>query len=203
MLASMLAFTARAQVLQNTYWRMYDITNVFQAYVRLGQDTFYVSSDNIQYDSIATFTTSGNLFTIIDMPFWQCPTTDTGRYTFLIQADTLRFATISDACMVRNSVLAFYYFVQLPTAIEDLNPISTAIIYPNPSADGIFNLMFNGNGNMPNKIYVMNVDGRKIMDENISSGALNRIINLQSFASGIYFLVMENETGRRVSKLVR
>jgi len=203
MLASMLAFTTNSQTLQNTYWRMYDINNALQAYVYLGQDTFYVSPDNVIYDSIATFTTVGNLFTIIDMPFWQCPQSDTGRYTFLIQADTLRFTTISDPCMSRNSVLAFGYLVQLPTGIEDLNSISTAIVYPNPSADGIFNVMFNDYGSLPERIYVLNVDGRKILDETVSSGAINHIINLQSFSSGIYFLVMENEKGKKVMKLVR
>ncbi|HLG34776.1 MAG TPA: T9SS type A sorting domain-containing protein [Bacteroidia bacterium] len=84
-------------------------------------------------------------------------------------------------------------------AADDNSPA----VSPNPSADGIFNLMFNGKGNMPNKIYVLNVDGRKILDENIASGATNHTINLQSHTSGIYFLVMENEKGRRVMKVVR
>jgi hypothetical protein len=84
-----------------------------------------------------------------------------------------------------------------------LNGISGAIISPNPSADGIFNLTFNENGTMPEKIYVLNVDGRKIMDVRAENFPPQRVINLQSCASGIYFLVMENENGRRVMKLVR
>lgn len=210
MLASMLAMTARGQMLQNTWWRMYNFSNIPFDYVHFGQDTFSFSTNNIAYFYAATYTTNGNLFEITNTTFWNCALSDTGNYSFTIQNDTLLFSFISDTCVTRHIVLLSYYFVRLVTGAEDLNPISTATISPNPSADGIFNLMFNENGAMPNKIYVMAADGRKILDvgaENFlplhSRIPTNRIINLQSRASGIYFLVMENEKGRKVYKLVR
>lgn len=76
-------------------------------------------------------------------------------------------------------------------------------ISPNPSVDGIFNLTFSKNENMEKRVYVVTTDGKKITDENISSLATNHVINLQSYAEGIYFLVMEGTKERRVMKLVR
>ncbi|MBK5285851.1 MAG: T9SS type A sorting domain-containing protein [Bacteroidia bacterium] len=203
MLASMLAFTARAQVLQNTWWRSYTLTNVASEYWHFGQDTIGQSITGNGEIKISTYTTNSNLFTIIDLPFNWCPVTDTGKYNFLIQSDTLRFNIISDPCNYRQGVFSFYYFVRSYLGIEDLNSISTATIYPNPSTDGIFNLKFNDYNNLPQRIYVMSADGRKIMKETFSTAATNHTLNLQPFASGIYFLVMENEKGSRVVKLVK
>jgi len=201
MLASMLAFTARAQVLQNTLWRSYTLTNVASEYWHFGQDTIGQSITGNGEIKISTYTTIGNLFTIIDLPFNWCPVTDTGKYNFLIQSDTLRFNIISDPCNYRPGVFSFYYFVRSYLGIEDINPFSTTTVYPNPSEDGIFTLSFTANNNLPKRIYVMTADGRKIMDETFSSAATNHALNLQPYASGIYFLVMENEKGRRVFKL--
>ena len=88
----------------------------------------------------------------------------------------------------------------IPVASADVNSPSVS---PNPSADGIFNVSFGKNENMFKRIYIIGTDGKKIMVENISSAAINHIINLQSYAEGIYFLVMEGAKGRRVLKLVR
>jgi len=210
MLASMLALTARAQVLENTLWRAYDFSNTPSWYWHFTQDSLFYGADTISYVYVANYTTFGTFFVITNATLWFCFQSDTGTYNFYILADTLRFLIDNDLCGDRIVYLTTHYFVRLPTGIEDINSISTASIYPNPSADGIFNITFHGNGSMPERIYVLNVDGRKIMDVGAihespvqSSAEINFTINLQSCASGIYFLVMENEKGRRVSKLVR
>ncbi len=203
MLATMLAFTARGQVLQNTLWREYTLTNIPSLYWYFGQDTIFKSVDNISFNHISIYTTISNLITIIDPPFNDCPVTDTGIYNFLVQSDTLRFSFISDPCNYRQSVFSLHYFLQLTTGITNINPISTANISPNPSPEGIFNVSFNGNNKLPKRIYVLSADGRKILEENYSSAATNHIIHLQSCAPGIYFLVMENDLGRKVAKLVK
>ena len=97
------------------------------------------------------------------------------------------------------------------TGIDDAGADNNSLfVSPNPSADGIFNLTFTGNGSLPKRIYVLSADGRKIMDVGAihespvqSSAEINFTINLQSCASGIYFLVFDNEKERRVFKLVR
>jgi hypothetical protein len=210
MLASMLAFTARGQVLQGTLWRAYNWNNVPDLYWYFAQDTLYVSYDNVSFFDSTVFTTVGSLFTIEVMNFFSCVQPYTGTYNFLITGDTLRFTVINDLCFQRLSYFNLHYFLRITTGIEDINPISPANISPNPSADGIFNLSFNdvraiheSPQRLPKRIYVLSADGRKIMEEMFSSAATNHIINLQSCASGIYFLVMENDLGRKVSKLIR
>jgi hypothetical protein len=89
------------------------------------------------------------------------------------------------------------------TGINEEATENSPAVYPNPSADGIFNLSLGKNESMLKRVYVVTTDGKKIMDETVSSAAINRVINLQSFAEGIYFLVIENKNGRRVMKLVR
>ena len=210
MLASMLAFTASAQLLQDAYWRAYDASDVPQGYMHitpntlsLAMGTISFSTDNITFIDAETYSECCLAIGITDINPTPCGVNYTGIYTYTYLGDTLKFTLNTDSCSSRNSYFTTLYFLPTLAGIEDINSISTATIYPNPSADGIFNLMLTGNGNMPNKIYVLNVDGRKIMDETFSSAATNHSINLQSCASGIYFLVMENEKGRRVAKLVR
>lgn len=203
MLASMLAMSAHSQTLQNTYWHAYNVNNTPGLYFYFGQDTISVGFNNSSYSIEHLYATNGNTFTIEDYPSPNCGMNYIGSYTFMFTPDTLWFTVISDTCSMRQNYFSYHYFLQLNTGTEELNGFSGATISPNPSADGIFNLMFNENGTMPNKIYVMAADGRKILDENILSGATNHTINIQSRASGIYFLVTENEKGRRVYKLVR
>ena len=203
MVASMIAITARGQVLQNTWWRSYWYTNGASYLWHFGQDTLFFNSDVYSNFPKATYTNNSNLFTIAYLDTTFCSFSDTGNYSFTILGDTLRFGIVSEPCYWRGFYFTYNYFVRIYVGISDINPISTATISPNPSADGIFNLMFTGNGNLPQKIYVMSADGRKIMDETFSSAAPNHTINLQSCAAGIYFLVLENEKGRRVAKLVR
>src|SRR5260221_5453156 len=91
MLATMLAFTARGQVLQNTYWRAYTLTNFATQYWYFGQDTLFNSNSNSNYIPLSTFTTNGNIITIVDIPSPNCPLIDTGAYGTLIMTDTLYF----------------------------------------------------------------------------------------------------------------
>ena len=203
MLASMLALAARGQVLQNTWWRSYWYTNGASYYWYFGQDTLFNSSDNIWYTDIAVFTNNGNLFTTAYLDTALCSFSDTGNYSFTILGDTLRFGIVSELCYWRGFYFTNNYFVRNYVGIENITPISPATISPNPSADGIFNLTFSDYNNMPQKIYVLNVDGRKIKEENFSGLEKNHTINLQSRATGIYFLVIETENGRRVYKLMR
>ncbi|MEP7170112.1 MAG: hypothetical protein ABI855_12135, partial [Bacteroidota bacterium] len=129
-----------AQTLYYTTWSVYSPTNVFYSYFHFGSDTLSVSFDNVTYYPISNFLESGNTFTVFDLNGTTCPVTDTGHYTFTITNDTLRFTLVSDPCLPRSSVLSTYYGVMFSTGIETENPSSVLLLFPNPSANGIFNL---------------------------------------------------------------
>jgi hypothetical protein len=203
LLATMLAFNASSQVLQNTYWRNYDLNGNPNLYWYFNQDSAFVSSDTVGFNYLFSFTVAGSLVTFGNDISPSCLTSDTGQYNISIQADTLHFNLVTDQCAQRAYFFNNTYFVQLFTGIEDMNPFSHAIISPNPSATGIFSLNFSDSGNLPQRIYVMTTDGRKIIEENYVNASTRHTINLQAHASGVYFLVMENEKGRRVMKLVK
>jgi len=204
LLLMMTALAARAQSLANTSWRAYDLSNNTPGlFWRFSADTVYVSSNDVSYTPVSTYATNTNTFLITDLSPVLCGANYTAAYTFTIIVDSLMFGYVNDTCSVRYTNILANYFLRNTTGIEDLNPVSAANIYPNPSADGVFNLKFSDYNNLPKRIYVLSTDGRKIIEETFSSNATNHAINLHSCASGIYFIVMENDLGRRVAKLVR
>lgn len=203
MFASILALNINAQMLQNTYWRQYDTSNVVHGWFIFGQDTVFSSYNNITFTPCSFYYSAGNSIKFLWLNNFNCLPNDTGEYSYSVQNDTLRFTPVSEPCSVRLWFFTSHYFVQLPTGIEDMSSVFGAIVSPDPLADGIFNLKFTDSGSLPHRVYLMSTDGRKIQEENCVSTSSNHTINLQSNASGIYFLVMENRKGRKVIKLVR
>lgn len=123
----------RSQTLYNTKWSVYDTSSTFLVYFNFGTDTLSYSTDNVSYTNIATFSVSSNNFTIVDLSAATCPLSDTGRYTFLIQSDTLKYTLISDLCTSRSETFVTFHWVALLTGTETANQLSKNIfVYPNP-----------------------------------------------------------------------
>ena len=202
-LVTIVAFAAHAQPLANTSWRAYDFSNTPGFFLHFGADTVSLSTNDVSYIPVSTYATNTNVFLITDISAASCGATYTGAYNFTIVGDSLAFSYVNDTCSARYTNLLTNYFLRNTAGIGDLNSVSAAIISPNPSPEGIFNLSFNENNNLPKRIYVLNVDGRKIFEENFLSTEKNHLINLRSCAAGVYFLVMENNLGRKMLKLVR
>jgi plastocyanin len=94
--------------------------------------------------------------------------------------------------------------VTCTTGMDDAKADADApMVYPNPSANGMFNVSFAQNENAPKRVYIVDTKGKKIVDETFDSAALSRTFNLQSAAPGVYFLVSEGVKGKKVTKLVR
>ena len=92
--------------------------------------------------------------------------------------------------------------VTCSTGIEEHNT-AVSFVYPNPSQDGRFNVSLEATASTPTELLVTNAEGRTLLSESVSSGTLNHALNLEALSSGVYFLVLNNEKGRRVFKLMR
>lgn len=70
------------------------------------------------------------------------------------------------------------------SGIEE-NSVNTGVkIYPNPSADGIFNVEFT----KANEISVIDAAGTTIYQTTVDANATTKAINLSQFSNGVYFI---------------
>ena len=186
---------AHSQQLANTTWAAYDTSNVFSLYWQFDNTTASYSFDNITYTTNSYYFENGNQFTIVDLPGSGCFPTDTGRYTFLIQTDTLRFTLITDPCIGRTEYVPVFYFVRLTTGISQQHAISDFSISPNPFSD---KLIIKGN-TQPAELSLYDIAGRKVFNQTFS-GSLS--VNTSQFSKGIYTYELRNnsQTSGWVSK---
>ncbi|MEI8203999.1 MAG: T9SS type A sorting domain-containing protein [Bacteroidota bacterium] len=187
-----------AQSLQNTTWQVYDTLGTFLSYFRFGTDTLFSSMDNNTWESGATYTQSGNNFRIVDLPGINCPISDTGRYTFLIQNDTLKFTLVVDSCTDRSEALTTFDWVRLQTGIDDLTSVHNIKIYPNPVGDVVY--IKTSRFALGSTYDVSDLSGKKIFNGKLLNETTS--IDLRTLASGLYFLKI-GENNKQTFKLVK
>jgi Secretion system C-terminal sorting domain len=193
-------------LLHNTFWDIYSPSNVLTYRFHYGTDIGYISSDLTTYYPLTNFFENGNevMFNDINGAPLACPPADTGRYTFTIQNDTLLYTVLSETCTGRIPVLTVYHWVQNTTGIETQNAQQAIQLFPNPSADGIFNLRVNNKELEFDKLSVNTIQGKLILETIIAGhGFIERSVNLSGFPTGIYLLTLHGQQGNKVIKLVR
>ncbi len=184
---------------------MYTPLNVFAFYFQFANDTLSLSADNINYTPTSVFNVNGNIITIYDYTGnTGCPAADTGTYNFNIANDTLQFTLIADPCFSRAQVLDNYYGVALLSSIDDKKIDDNFSLYPNPSANGIYNLKIAGDKNEYPKFIISNIEGKRIV-EKIMPEFKNDVaeINLANLDAGVYFLTLQSQQKNKVFKLIR
>lgn len=131
----------------------------------------------------------------------QCNWSDTGKYIFTIQNDTLDFTLVSDPCISsgRPVVMDTYIFVRLTTTgIESVSP-DLMLLSPNPSPNGIFNLSHASF----DRITVLNLMGNVVYQDNNPHFMQNYLINIKSVNCGIYFIKICKGKQVVVKKIVK
>ena len=196
-----LFFSGRSQQLQNTYWHSFSSAGVPFLYWHFEQDTLKYSSTNVSFTSVSVFTNVGNNFVIRDV-VGNC-LSDTGRYTYTIVNDTLRFFVVEDSCASRAAVFFSYYFVSIPTGIDNAGAFKSIQVYPNPSTDGIFNLAAENNTDGFKKITVNTMMGEKVWEDNFNQLKTRYSINLQELPAGMYFLTLSNSNSERTFRIIK
>jgi hypothetical protein len=194
-------FAGHSTTLANTTWHTFAYaTNAPDLFFKFDATSIYYSTNNISYTLISPYSEIGNVMRLYND--LNCGT-DTGKYSFILSNDTLRFTLVNDLCSSRASYFSSYYFVAMLTGIKTESSLSGIEVFPNPSADGIFNLSLTSPATGQTKISVCDVDGKIIYEKEILSGNKNYSIDLQQFPEGVYFLTVSDATGNKVIKLLR
>ncbi|MFL5728545.1 MAG: T9SS type A sorting domain-containing protein, partial [Cytophagaceae bacterium] len=143
------------------------------------------SSDGINFESIGTVKANGNsnsplLYSYIDYS----PMHGTSYYRLLPYDSDGTFGTGPVKSITNNH-----------TGI---------IINPNPNS-GSFNISFTTDAGTRVKLTLINPLGQTVQEETLqsSSGEISRDMNIQSLASGIYFLHIEGADQKSISKIVK
>ena len=186
----LISICGRSQTLYNTTWSVYDTSNILFFYFHFGTDTLSMSPDNILYTPLATFQENVDSVTFIDLPGSDCA--DTGRYTFVLQDDTLKFTLINDTCLNRRNVLINFHWVSFITGIHTVNPLATIQLFPNPS-NGIFSIKSEKSLVLGTRIEIVNLLGDKVFSLEISFEKTE--IDLCSLPKGIYCYQIKSEKG--------
>jgi hypothetical protein len=197
---AMCGFSARSQTLYNTKWYVYDASGTFMGYFRFSTDTLSYSFDNVSYTNESTFQVNGNIFTIHDLLGTVCTITDTGRYTFLIRNDSLKFTLKNDLCISRSNALTTQYYVAFHLGIHPMNQLTTNIsVYPDPAND-LITIKISGE-KAGNNLTIMNIEGRKLIDRQITGSSTQ--IDISTLPSGVYFVRVTNHRTMQVGKFIK
>lgn len=95
-----------------------------------------------------------------------------------------------------------YFTVGYEIGIDEETIESFIDIYPNPAKD-ILNVQFHVNGNEDVKIALMDLSGRKIIDQKLSISDLHEHrIDLNGMARGMYELIVEMDGKRQIEKVL-
>lgn len=190
---------AFSQNLYNTKWSVYNSSGILQGYFHFGTDTLSYSLNNITYTKVSTFQVNVNDFVIHDLTGTACPLIDTGRYTFLIRNDSLKFTLVSDECTSRSYSLTAQYYVSLTSGLPALNKSTSFSFYPNPVKD-LLTIK-------ASEIYsqysfvILNLNGQELIKQEITEPKTT--IDVSSLSGGVYFMKISGDGFVQVRKLIK
>ncbi len=98
-----------------------------------------------------------------------------------------------------DSVLKLNLTINITTGFNEAALASGISVFPNPS-NGVFNIKFNNAAIMPAKARVISVIGTEVLNKTITS---NDTVDLSSFQSGIYYLILESEGTTKTWRIVK
>ena len=198
----MLAFRSvitYSQPLQNSLWKVYHPEGIFFLFFYFHDDTLSTSFDNITYTDVGTGQVIGNNISVVDLPGGQCPVSDTGRYTYLVQNDTLKFTLVADQCTSRSTTMTTFHYVRFYTGIPVAIDYPTLGLFPNPSREQI-TIFFSPSRGI-NWLSIFNVTGEKVIEKQITDNEIQ--IDISALPRGVYFVRLQNEKMMGVEKIVK
>jgi hypothetical protein len=190
----------KAQSLAYTYWLGTKPPSLNLG-ASFGPDTISFGAFGGALTATSTYYTIGSQFFIHDFyPSTACQ--DTGKYTFVNNGSSLVFTLISDPCTSRRNTLINYSWTFWAwTGVSDLSSTTSAIIYPNPSENGIYNLVIPGKSTGTHQVTLFDLSGRMVYSAALESA--ENILDLEFLAPGIYNGSCTSERGVVPFKIVR
>lgn len=85
------------------------------------------------------------------------------------------------------------------TSISNITSVATAVVYPNPSQDGLFAIN-TGNVSGPSTVTVYNIIGKAVYTSEFSGS--NGTVDLSTQPNGSYFAAIKNNAGTITRKIV-
>ena len=90
------------------------------------------------------------------------------------------------------------------TEVEDQEAVTSFSVYPNPANEAINVSIVTAKGEVTT-VNLLDISGKVISSHNLGfiMGEKNMSINVEELPTGIYFIEMQNETGRQVKKFTK
>jgi len=172
-----------SQILKNTIWDVKNASGNYFGYFKFGIDTLFEGINQNSYIPWGTYKERGDSISFIDFGQHGCSVTDTGKYTFSIKNDTLKYTLIKDSCEQRRENLTTFYWVRIPSGIIEANSSATILLFPNPSR-GKFSVISETTQIIGKIFEILDMLGRKVFYLEINS--FKTEIDLSGIPKGIY-----------------
>lgn len=186
-----------SQQLPNTTWSVYTSGSALIGYFNFDTDTISYSTNFTTYTNSATYLENSGNITIVDLPGKLCPVTDTGKYTFVIQNDTLKFTLVSDPCLSRVNTVTTYYWVRLKTGMQHLFSSTPIQVFPNPATEEIS--IVSGNNDKGASYLISDLQGKQLLIGKLAGETTT--VDIKQLATGLYFLQIGEENKRQIKVL--
>jgi len=198
LLFSLIAITflgnVNAQILTNTTWNVNeygeDIGTAF-----FDGDTLTFSGYYYGPEDLATYEENGTDFSIVDILPYSCQGL-VGAYTIEIVDNELIFTTVEDSCSIREEVLVFAIWTQLPTSSPEFE-VRSLNLSPNPTTSFVTVLL---DQVMRNTEFVLHdLSGRELLRHR--STDIQMSLDLSHLNTGVY--VLSSTDGRYSQRIVK
>src|SRR5699024_4051043 len=139
-------------------------------------------------------------------------TYEEGRYT--VDPATYYFLKYEDGTVYRFHFLSYdgsdtgdfslgYEDVTNQMDVEHFDADNSLSLYPNPSADGNINILFDGNQNGKAQVKVYDMNGRLVKQQSFdANGFTNHHLDLTGASSGVYILKFTTDRYTATKKLI-
>jgi hypothetical protein len=164
-------------------------------------DTVYYSFIGSGFLPMSLYTASSGNFEIMDIS-GTAVCMDTGYYNYNYTGSTLAFSVINDACTNRRNTLVNYNWILLgTTGVSESLAEKKISIFPNPSANGIFQIKNVSNQQSAFEIVINDLNGKIVFSKQEIEG--ETILDLSALPQGIYVCVIDMQGTMITLKLAK
>jgi hypothetical protein len=123
-------------------------------------------------------------------------------YTEIPQSDSVSYSFVINTNEAPTSASDRFRIVfQNPTLSMESNVDLNFTVYPNPSKQGVFDVVMN-DANEDTKLIIFNTIGQEVYSTNLTQATINHINPNKSFAKGVYYVKIKKDAATTIKKLI-